>query len=310
MDKIKIIKVIVFFVLFLFSYINVFSYDMFPTAVLKTNVDKMEIGETVKADVYITVPTFVELVQDERDIVIEGWEIQDFVFNQDITDSSKYILNLFITTFDSKINKIPRIRLSFTNKNEITDSNTDEDKFYFFSNSVPIHVNSIVGKYNNNTIFDIKNIKELSVPFLFYVVSSLFVVFVLIVIYGAIFKIKEKQNIKITLSPKENAIRKLNQVCISECFDEKKIKEFYFLTSEALRVFILDVLKIKNIEMTTNEIISMISDKENRLFDYQSQISYFFKKYDDAKYSSTLLYVNNFIDIFNKTKSFIENFDL
>ena len=306
----KIIKVITLLVFFLFSYINIFSYDMFPTAVLKTDVDKMEVGETVKADVYITVPTFVEIVQDEKDIVINGWEIQDFVFNQDITDSSKYVLNLYITTFDSKINKIPGIRLSFINKNEITDSHIGEDKFYFFSNSVPIQVNSIVEKYNNNTIFDIKNIKMLSIPFLFYVISSLFVLLVLIVIYGTMFKIKANQNIKITLSPKENAIRKLNQVCNSECFDEKKIKEFYFLTSEALRVFILDVLKIKNIEMTTNEILSMISDKENRLFDYQTQISYFFKKYDDAKYSASLLYVNNFLDIFNKTKSFIENFDL
>lgn len=310
MDKIKITNIFTFAVIFLFFCINIFSYDIFPTAILKSNIDSMEVGEIIKVDVYITVPTFVELVKDEKDIFIDGWEIQDFIFKQDITDSSKYTLTLFITTFDSKINKIPKIRLSFANKNEMSDSNIANEKFYFFSNSVPIKINSIVEKYDNNTIFDIKNTKRMSISFLFYITCFLFAMFVLIVIYGAVFKIKIKRNIKVCLSPKEDAIRKLNKVFNSDSFDEKRIKDFYFLTSEALRVFILDVLKIKNIEMTTNEILSIISDKKNKLFNYHSQISYFFKKYDDAKYSSSLLYVNSFLDVFNKTKSFIKGFDL
>jgi hypothetical protein len=308
MAKLKLRKIIIFLFFFLISCVNIFSFDTFPTAALKCGVDKMEIGEIIKVDVYITIPDFVELLTNEQDIFIDGWEIQDFVFKQDITNDSQYILTLFITTFDSRMTRIPKIRLSFINKEDLSDSDIGENKFYFFSNSVPIQVNSIVQKYNNTGIFDIKNIKTLSIPVLFYVLCCLFMLFVLIVIYGTVFKIKINKNTKITLSPKEKAIRKLNNIFYGKSFDINKIKEYCFVTSESLRTFICDSLKIKKLEMTTDEILSVISDKNNMFYSSYPQVAYFFKKYDDVKYSTSLVYGNEFVDTFNKTKSFIENF--
>jgi len=309
MYKIKLKNFIIFLFFFLLLDTNVFSFDFFPIATLKSGVDKMEIGETIKVDVYITMPNFVELLQDEKEIFIDGWEIQDFVFKKDIINDSQYILSLFITTFDSQMTRIPKIRLSFVNKDDLSKTDIDENKFYFFTNSVPIQVNSIVKKYNRNTIFDIKNIKTLQMPVLFYVVCCLFACFILIVIYGTVFKIKINKNIKITLTPKEKAIRKLNNIFFNKNFDIDKIKEYCFVTSESLRTFILDSLKIKKQEMTTEKLLTVVSDKNNMFHNSYPQIAYFFKKYDDVKYSTSLLYGNDFVDTFNKTKSFIENFN-
>ena len=309
MYKLKLKKIIIFLFFLLLLDTNIFSFDFFPIATLKSSVDKMEIGETVKIDVYITMPNFVELLKDEKEIFIDGWEIQDFIFKKDITNDSRYILNLFITTFDSQMTEIPKIRLSFVNKADLSKTDIDENKFYFFTNSVPIQVNSIVKKYNRTTIFDIKKIKTLPMPVLFYVVCCLFACFVLIVIYGTIFKIKTKKNIKITLTPKEKAIRKLNNIFFDKNFDIDKMKEYCFVTSESLRTFILDNLKIKKQEMTTEKLLTVISDKNNMFYNSYPQIACFFKKYDDVKYSTSLLYEKDFVDIFNKTKSFIENFN-
>ncbi len=308
MDKFKLKNIIAFLFFSLILSVNVFAFNSFPVATLKCGVDKMEIGETIKVDVYITMPDFVELLKGENDIFIDGWEIQDFVFKQDVTNDSKYILNLFITTFDSQMTRIPKIRLSFVNKEDLSKTDNYEDKFYFFTNSVPIQVNSIVKKYNNDTIFDIKNLKMLSIPITLYVFYCLFVLFVLIVIYGIIFKMKIKKNTKITFSPKEKAIRKLNNIIYNESFDMNKIKEYCFVTSESLRTFMSDSLKTSNIKMTTEELLNVISDKNNIFYNSYPQIAYLFKKYDDVKYSTSLLYANDFVDTFNKTKSFIENF--
>ena len=64
MYKIKLKNFIIFLFFFLLLDTNVFSFDFFPIATLKSGVDKMEIGETIKVDVYITMPNFVELLQD------------------------------------------------------------------------------------------------------------------------------------------------------------------------------------------------------------------------------------------------------
>ncbi|MCR4662357.1 MAG: hypothetical protein K5622_00525, partial [Endomicrobiaceae bacterium] len=139
--------------------------------------DVINVGDTVKATVEITIPPFAKLLQTEDDIFIEGWEIQDFHFEQD--DDCKFILNLEITTFNSKQNSVPKIKLSYVNKEDFLNDSFFCDKFYFFSNSVPIKVNSILPKYQREEIFDIKNIKKMNIPLIFHISCFIFVLFIL-----------------------------------------------------------------------------------------------------------------------------------
>ena len=89
-------------------------------------------------------------------------------------------------------------------------------------------------------------------------------------------------------------------------FDETKIDDYYCLMSEALKTFISQQNDIKK-EMTTSELLSFISQDNNVFKKYYCDIETFFKIYDDAKFSANLSQKDKFIEIFDKTKEFIEN---
>lgn len=296
------------FIVLLLS-INIFAFTTFPTAILSVDKDVIEVGQTINATVTIEIPSFAKLLQSEDDFFIEGWDIQDFSFKQDISDDTKYFLNVTLTTFDYKIKEIPKIKLSYVNKADFLDDSFFCEKYYFFSNSVPVTVISVFDTYQRNSIFDIKKIKMLYVPMFFYVICGVFFLFVLFSIYIKVVTLKINKFIKVTFSSKENAIRKLNKIYILKGFDETKIGDYYCLISEALKTFISEELRIKKIEMTTTEILAFISDDDNVFKHYYSDIKSFFKIYDDAKFSAYLADKDKFIDVFNQTKKFIENID-
>jgi hypothetical protein len=76
--------------------------------------------------------------------------------------------------------------------------------------------------------------------------------------------------------------------------------------SRILKVFILEELNIKNKEMTTTEVLALLSDEKNTFHKNYHDISSLFKVYDNAKYSVETLNFKMFFDLFNKTKQMIE----
>lgn len=291
---------------FLFLCVKIFAFMTFPTAELSVDKTTIEVGQTIKATVKIDIPAFAKLLQSEDDFSIEGWDILDFSFTHDITDDSKYVLNLVITTFDYKIKEIPRIKLSYVNKSDFLNDSFFIEKYYFFSNSIPVTVTSVFYTYQKDSIFDIKKMKVLYVPVFYYIICGVFILFVLTGIYIKIVNFKIKKIVKVNFSSKENAIRKLNNVYLIKGFDETKIDDYYCRLSDALKTFISEENSIKK-EMTTNELLSFISQDNNVFKKYYSDIASFFKTYNDAKFSAYLSDKEKFIEIFNKTEKFIEN---
>jgi hypothetical protein len=303
------LKNIFFIFIVLLLSINIFAFTTFPTAILSVDKDMIEVGQTINATVTIEIPSFAKLLQMEDDFFIEGWDIQDFSFKQDISDDSRYFLNVTLTTFDYKIKQIPRIKLSYVNKADFLDDSFFCEKYYFFSNSIPVTVVSVFDNYQRNSIFDIKKIKMLYIPIFFYVICSIFFLFVLFSIYIKVVGLKIKKFIKINFSPKENAIRKMNNIYTLKGFDENKVRDYYYLISDALKTFITEELKIKKIEFTTTEVLALISEDGNIFKKHYYDIKSFFKIYDDAKFSAYLVDKDKFIEIFEKTKKFIENIE-
>jgi len=304
--KLKFYLAIILFISF--CYVKVFSYVTFPSATLKVDKNEITVGDTITAEVDISIPSFAILLQTEDDFVVEGWDVQDFSFEKDIQDEEKYKLNLVITTYDSKLKEIPKIKLFYINKNDFEDDSLLCDKFNFFSNNIPVKINSIVDTYDKDDIFDIKNLKKLKVPIVFYIICVIFIFFVILYIYKSIVCSKIKKSMFVQFSPKEKAIGKINSIFIKN-FDNSKISEYYCIVSRALKFFIIDMLKEKEVEMTTTDLMNILSDKNNVLHKYYSDILPLFKEYDNAKYSTTFLDVDKFIEVYMKTKRIIDQID-
>ena len=146
-------KLIFSFFIVLFSVINVFSFVTFPKAVLTADKNNIITGDKVKVRVEIFIPSFAMLLQDEGDILIDGWDIVDLSFKKDVIENDKYILDMDITTFDTSIKEIPQISFSYINKDDYNDG----EKFFFFSNSIPVKVSST---FNSDELKSIKDKKR------------------------------------------------------------------------------------------------------------------------------------------------------
>ena len=301
-------KRIVLLLLAIFFYgVCAFAYVTYPKAVLSVDSDTLNVGDSIKATVEITIPPFAKLLQTEEDVSIEGWDILDFHFKQDILDESKFVLDLVITTFNSKLDSVSKVKLSYINKDDLLNDTFFCDKFYFYSNAVPVKVNSIVSDHQRKEMFDIKSVKEMNIPVLFYVFCFLFVLFVLFVVYKELLITKVKEIDDFCFSPREIAIRELNRICLNEKqIQSININNSYVLMSRVLKFFILDELNIKNKEMTTSEILELLSDETSIFHKNYYDILSLFKIYDNAKYSVETLNLRMFFDLFNKTKHMIE----
>ena len=295
---------------FVLNTVNVFAYITYPTAVSSLDKEVIDVGDIVKVTVEINIPQFAALLQTEEDIFVEEWEILDFYFKQDILDENKFILTLYITTFNSKLDSVPKIKLSYVNKEDLLDDSFFCDKFYFFSNSVPIKINSILSNYERDEIFDIKNIKEMDIPILFYILCLIFVLFIFFVVYRDIIIIKIRKSNNFNFSPRENAIRKINSIYINKQIQISDISDNYYLMSRTLKIFILEELGIKNKEMTTTDVLTILSEETNLFHKNYQEIVSLFKIYDSTKYSVGVLSLKDFFDVFNKTKKMIENLSI
>jgi len=300
-------RIFVLFLITFFCVVCAFAYITYPKAILKVDSDTINVGDSVKATVEITIPSFAKLLQTEEDIYIEGWDILDFHFKQDILDETKFVLDLVITTFNSNLDSVSKVKLAYVNKDDLLNDSFFCDKFYFYSNSIPIKVSSIVSNNQRKELFDIKSVKIMNVPILFYILCLLFVFFVFFVVYRDILISKIKEIDEFCFSPREIAIRSLNRLCINERQAQNiDINNSYYSMSRILKLFILAELNIKNKEMTTTEVLELLSKETSTFHKNYYDISSLFKVYDNAKYSVGTLNLKMFFDLFNKTKQMIE----
>lgn len=302
MNKYKLI--FSFFIVFS-SVINVFSFVTFPKAVLTADKNNIITGDKVKVRVEILIPSFVLLLQDEGDILIDGWDIVDLSFKKDVIENDKYILDMEITTFDTSIKEIPQISFSYINKDDYNDG----EKFFFFSNSIPVRVSSTFNSDEFKSIRDIKYPKTLSITWIYYIIAIVFFVYVIFFAYRTVLYDKILNIINLnSFTPDEIAIRKLNNLNIDENCSKKQIKEYYFVVSNIFKKFIISTSHFKKHEMTTTELLLLLQDKNNVFNQSFSEVYYLFESYDKAKYSDYMLNMETFLDIFKRTKKTVEKY--
>lgn len=302
MNKYKLI--FSFFIVFS-SVINVFSFVTFPKAVLTADKNNIITGDKVKVRVEILIPSFVLLLQDEGDILIDGWDIVDLSFKKDVIENDKYILDMEITTFDTSIKEIPQISFSYINKDDYNDG----EKFFFFSNSIPVRVSSTFNSDEFKSIRDIKYPKTLSITWIYYIIAIVFFVYVIFFAYRTVLYDKILNIINLnSFTPDEIAIRKLNNLNIDENCSKKQIKEYYFVVSNIFKKFIITTSHFKKHEMTTTELLLLLQDKNNVFNQSFSEVYYLFESYDKAKYSDYMLNMETFLDIFKRTKKTVEKY--
>lgn len=302
MSRYKLISI--FFILF-FSSVNVFSFVTFPKAVLVSDKSDIITGEKVKVKIEILIPSFARLLQNEDDIIIDGWDILDLSFKKDVIQNDRYIIDMDITTFDVGVTEIPQIGFYYTNK----DDSDNEEKFVFFSNSIPVNVKSLFKKNEFKTIRDIKYPRALSVPLIYYIIAFLFLIYVIFFSYRNVLREKILNVIKMNgFTPGEVALRKLNNMEIKEDCSKKHLKEYYFLTSNIFKQFIIKASNFHRKEITTTELLELLRDKTNFFNGYFDEIDLLFKSYDNAKYSDNMLNKETFLNVFRQTKQIVESY--
>ena len=305
MNKYKIIFILSF-VFLVCGYL--YAFVTFPRAELTADKKEITIGQSIQVKIELFVPDFINLLQTEEDIMMQGWDIQELSFKKDITTEGKYTVNLKITTFDSRIKEIPAVRFSYINKYEMNDFNPK--RFYFFSNSVLVNIKNIFEAGDFSDIRDIKQSKKMNIRILYYFIALFYGLFVIFFVYRhiVITKILKLTKPVYFFAHKEKAVKNLNKLHMKYIIADTEIKEYYYELSNILNHFIADTLEVKK-EITTTELMNLIKNEGNTFNKYFYEISFLFEKYDKVKYTENLSLNNeDFLEAFKQTREIIEKF--
>lgn len=281
MNKYKIIFLLSFLVL---SAESIFAFVTFPEAVLTSDKTEIITGESIQADIELFVPDFVNLLQTEDDVLIPGWDIQELIIRKDLTEEGKYKVKLKITTFDGRIKEIPPVRFSYVNKGDA--GGIERRVFYFFSNSLPVTVKNIFKDSDFSEIRDIKQVKKMHIPAVYYYIAVLYGLFIVFFIYRNVIIYKTEKHIKLRYSftGREKAVKNMNKLYMKYLASDARVREYYFELSGILNGFISDSLGIKG-EMTDGELLNLIKNENNKFNKYSDEILSLFEKYDKIKYT-------------------------
>ena len=172
------------------------------------------------------------------------------------TDTLKnsLIKKYLMTGFDSGAFYIPSQQIFIKNRS-------------FLSDSVLINVATIAVDTTQQKVFPIKAIQSEPLvyddfkPYIIWVVLILLLVGLLIYYFKTRKKpeIKETETVS-TLPPFEEALQKLQELDNKLLWQNNEIKKYYSELTEIIRVFIEKELEIPALEITTQELVSFLSD--------------------------------------------------
>ena len=172
------------------------------------------------------------------------------------TDTLKnsLIKKYLMTGFDSGAFYIPSQQIFIKNRS-------------FLSDSVLINVATIAVDTTQQKVFPIKAIQSEPLvyddfkPYIIWLVLILLLVGLLIYYFKTRKKpeIKENETVS-TLPPFEEALQKLQELDNKLLWQNNEIKKYYSELTEIIRVFIEKELEIPALEITTQELVSFLSD--------------------------------------------------
>lgn len=266
--------------------IDVLSQDV--TVKVYPDTSTILIGDQIKLNVQATLPnnTYIKLpfINDSIDKKIE-------IISQTKIDSSFLKEKSFvtisqtytITSFDTGLYIIPPLPFYFSN-----DKGKTFDTLY--SKPFEIRVNTI----NIDTTLAIKDIKgPLDAPIVIeellpYIVGLLFlvlIIFLCIYFYRKYKKAKANNEsvFKPKIPPYIKALDALEQLRLKKLWQQDKTKQYYSELSDILRTFFEEEMKFNALEMTSDEIIELLTIKLNN--DIISKLKHILSTSDLVKFA-------------------------
>ena len=170
------------------------------------------------------------------------------------TFKNKLIKKYLMTGFDSGAYYIPSQQIFIKNRSYLTDS-------------ILINVATIAVDTTKQKIFPIKAIQREPLVYDDFKPYIIWVILILLAITGIIYYLIKRKKTLVTeeetiaaLPPFEEALEKLQELDNKLLWQNNEIKKYYSELTEIVRAYIEKELKIPALEITTHELVAILSD--------------------------------------------------
>lgn len=170
------------------------------------------------------------------------------------TFKNKLIKKYLMTGFDSGAYYIPSQQIFIKNRSYLTDS-------------ILINVATIAVDTTKQKIFPIKAIQSEPLVYDDFKPYIIWVILILLAITGIIYYLIKRKKTLVTeeetiaaLPPFEEALEKLQELDNKLLWQNNEIKKYYSELTEIVRAYIEKELKVPALEITTHELIDILSD--------------------------------------------------
>ncbi|MBN1181227.1 MAG: hypothetical protein JXB49_03000 [Bacteroidales bacterium] len=234
------------------------------TLKVSTNKDTILIGDHVelllqvdKANEYdVWFPILTDTITEHIDVI----SVEPIDTLQGDDGRSKLTQKYIITSFDSGIFEIPPLPFAISGKGEVDTIHSSEIQLVV--NTLPVSL--------EDPIKDIKDIYKVPLTFrelLPYILILLGAAMLVIVTIYVIKKIKAKEPIiprieKPKTPPEIIAIRDLDSLKAKKLWQQGRVKEYYSILTDIIRIYIEDRFYIMAMEQTSDEILLQFEKTE------------------------------------------------
>ena len=245
-------KKISIFILLLLMYKYVYAQDIS----VEISNDDILIGEQIDLNITVKAKKADKVIFPDISERILPFEVVkssklDSIYKDDFVE---YIKKYKLTTFDSGYHEIKPFKFLINNETKTTPPRK-------------ILVNTVEVDTVKKKIYDIKRnlVPSYSIynDYKYVIFLIIFLIILAILIYFLLRRKnkKPKKIIKIKQTPYEEAIEKLNILKDAKLIERREYKKHYSMLTDLLRVYFEKVLGFKAMELTSDEILSEIREK-------------------------------------------------
>lgn len=240
------------------------------------NQTKLTLEMTVSSELEFEFPILLDNISKEIEIVTVGNSDTITLENNFIKIHQDYI----ITSFDSGVYVIPPFKFL-----------VEDDEIY--SNTLTLKVKVPPIEISKESLKDIK--PNLVPPFDWYTFwlyfGAVFVIVVIIVLLVIIYKLNKKDKTIFFIDTQKKipahliAIQELDKIKLQKLWQKGREKEYYTKITDVLRIYIEDRFSMSAMEMTSDEILENIKNKNDYSSIYES-LKQVLKAADLAKFAN------------------------
>ncbi|HAX61363.1 MAG TPA: hypothetical protein DCX95_02230 [Elusimicrobia bacterium] len=244
--------------IFVFFVLSSF-HSLFADVTVLTYLDKnkISIGDKIKLTVVMEHTDDVKISSATFEENLKSFEIKDYKFSE----GKKYFIfgryikkyEYLLSTFTTGIYSISPFSVSFTDATGKTAQAQTQP--------LKIEVVSLLDKESAADIRDIKPPVNIKSKLLFYLLT-VFVIVSLVIFLRKVFYKKSAQAILSEIEdPYKYAVDKLAELENSNLIKEGRIKEFFIVLTQIVRIYLSKIYQVNIIDMTTAESARILREK-------------------------------------------------